>query len=526
MKKLLVSIALFIFALTSYSASKDWINIIDYGADNSGEELCGKVINECIETAHNNGGGTVYIPAGEYLTGPIHLKSNVTLHLEAGALVKFSNDFDLYLPFVQQRWEGTVMKSFSPLIYAHGQENIAITGRGKFDGQGRGWWRWYYENKKDPNVVPRHKYFDMWEEQNGDVVTEDYYWVTMKWRFFRPSMVQFFQCKNILIDGLTFVNSPFWTINPAFSENITIHNVTVFNPPSPNTDGINPTSCKNVRISNCHISVGDDCITIKSGRDIDGRKWATPTENVTITNCTMLNGHGGVVIGSEVSGDIRKITISNCVFDGTRRGIRLKSARGRGGIVEDIRVSNIVMKNIQDQALVFNLFYDPSAKPEPISERTPVFRNIHISDLTAVDVKKACTLYGIEEMPVQNISFNNINIQSQTGFEVNTGKNIEFHNVEVTTEKGPSFIIDNSSNLIISNVKSRKPIDDVPVINLNNVENTFITNNFPLEKTPLYINIEGEDSKDIFLQNNNFYNVKEIVKRSKEVKSKNIKIKK
>ncbi len=526
MKRYFIVLVLIFSTFNLFSTPLGWINIVEHGADNSGKELCGEIIKKCIETAYNNGGGTVYIPAGEYITGPIHLKSNVTLHLEAGALVKFSNDFDLYLPFVQQRWEGTVMNSFSPLIYAHGQENIAITGRGKFDGQGREWWRWYYDNKKDPNVIPRHKYFDMWEEQNGDVVTEEYYWNTMKWRFFRPSMVQFFQCKNILIEGLTFVNSPFWTINPAFSENITVHNITVFNPPSPNTDGINPTSCKNVRISDCHISVGDDCITIKSGRDIDGRKWATPTENVTITNCTMLNGHGGVVIGSEVSGDVRKITISNCVFDGTKRGIRLKSARGRGGIVEDIRVSNIVMKNILDQALVFDLFYDPNSVEEPISERTPIFRNIHISDLTAVNVKKACTLYGIVEMPVQNVSFNNINIQSETGFEVITGQNIEFHNVEVTTQKGPSFIVENSSNLIFNNVKSRKPIDEAPIINFQNVENAFLTNNFPLVKTPLFINIEGENSKDIFLQNNNFHNVKEPLKRSKEVKSKNIKIKK
>jgi polygalacturonase len=154
-------------------------------------------------------------------------------------------------------------------------------------------------------------------------------------------------CKNILIEGISIRNSPFWTVNPEFCENVTIHAVTINNPHSPNTDGINPESCNNVRISNCHITVGDDCITIKSGKDGPGRKTAVPAQNYTITNCTMLSGHGGVVIGSEMSGDVRKIVISNCVFDGTDRGIRIKSARGRGGVVEEIRVSNIVMKNIK-----------------------------------------------------------------------------------------------------------------------------------------------------------------------------------
>ena len=177
---------------------------------------------------------------------------------------------------------------------------------------------------------------------------------------------------------MTFQNSPFWTINPEFCDNVTISGITIFNPHSPNTDGINPSSCKNVHISNCHISVGDDCITIKSGRDEDGRKYGRPTENVTITNCTMLSGHGGVVIGSEMSGGIKKITISNCVFDGTDRGIRIKSARGRGGIVEDIRVDNVVMNTIKEEAFIMDLFYDKSNAVEPVSERTPIFRNIHI----------------------------------------------------------------------------------------------------------------------------------------------------
>ena len=186
--------------------------------------------------------------------------------------------------------------------------------------------------------------------------------------------------------------------------------VTIHNLPSPNTDGINPESCSNVHISDCHISVGDDCITIKSGRDLQARKLAKPCENITITNCTMLSGHGGVVIGSEMSGSVRKVTISNCVFDGTDRGIRLKSTRGRGGIVEDVRISNIVMSNIEKEALIFNLKYSKMPQ-EPKSDRTPVFRNIHVSGVTVVGVQTPINIVGLEEAPVSDIVLRDIHIK-------------------------------------------------------------------------------------------------------------------
>ena len=198
-------------------------------------------------------------------------------------------------------------------------------------------------------------------------------------------------------------------MNPEFSDNVTVHGITINNPLSPNTDGINPESCKNVHISDCHISVGDDCITIKAGRDYQARKIGVPCENITITNCTMLSGHGGVVIGSEMSGGVKKVTISNCVFDGTDRGIRIKSTRGRGGVVEDIRVSNIVMSNIKQEAVVFNLKYSKMQKEEK-TERTPTFRNIHISDMICRGVKTPIKIVGLEEAPISNISLKNINI--------------------------------------------------------------------------------------------------------------------
>jgi len=255
-------------------------------------------------------------PAGEYLTGQIHFNSNIRLYVDAGATLKFSTDFDDYLPMVLSRWEGTTGMNFSPLLYGYQIENITIEGRGVLDGQGQAWWEFYgklrQEKKKYGEVRTQSKWQKLHRKLNKETVVPDT-WMWDNNNFLRPSFIQFYDCKNIQIKDVTIINSPFWTVNPELCDNVTISGVTIKNPAdSYNTDGINPSSCRNVHISNCHISVGDDCITLKSGRDEDGRRIARPAENITITNCTMLNGHGGVVIGSEMSGDVRKVTISNC----------------------------------------------------------------------------------------------------------------------------------------------------------------------------------------------------------------------
>lgn len=413
-KKAILAI-FFLFSIL-FNASAAWIDMRKAGADASGKKLNTILINKTIDKLNTIGGGTLFFPAGTYLTGSIKLKSNITIHLEAGAILLFSDNFDDYLPYVEMRHEGVLMKSFSPLIYATDAENITIKGDGKLDGQGKKWWDELFKvmiDLKNNGVRDMNKYQKMWDEAN-DVKnlyadTNEDYTETLQRRFFRPPFIQTLRCKNIKIEGVTIVNSPFWTVNPEFSENITIEGLTIINPKSPNTDGINPESCKNVHISNCHISVGDDCITIKSGRDLQGRKINAPCENITITNCTMLSGHGGVVIGSEMSGSVRNITISNCVFDGTDRGIRLKSTRGRGGVVENIRVNNIVMRNIQREAIILDLKYS-NIPQEPKSDRTPIFRNIHLSNLTGVDVRIPIYIRGLEESPITDITISNIDI--------------------------------------------------------------------------------------------------------------------
>lgn len=411
------------------------------GADHKGKRLNTRLINRTIERLHRQGGGTLFFPAGTYLTAGIKMKSNITLDISSGATLLFSDDFDQYLPFVETRYEGVMMKSFHPLIYAVDAENITIKGEGKLDGQGYKWWMEFFRvfvDLRDHGVRDVNKYQRMWDEANDVKAlyaeTNEDYIKTLQRRFFRPPFIQMIRSRNIRIEGVTIVNSPFWTINPEFCDNVKIHRVTIINPKSPNTDGINPSSSRNVMISDCFISVGDDCITIKSGRDGQGRRIGVPSENITITNCIMLSGHGGVVIGSEMSGGVRNVVISNCVFDGTYRGIRLKSSRGRGGVVENIRVSNIMMRNIQREAIILDMKYSHMPE-EPVSERTPIFRNIHISGLTGVDVAVPIFIRGLEESPITDITLSDINFQSSKDPFFENIKRVELKNVIVNEQE-------------------------------------------------------------------------------------------
>jgi polygalacturonase len=503
-----------LLAICAYSPkvySQAYYNVMQYGAKNDSTKLATPAINKAIAAASKAGGGTVYFPAGKYLTGSIHLKSNITILIDAGAELHFSDNFDDYLPMVKSRYEGVDVISFSPLFYAYEAENISIIGRGLINGHGKKWWD-FVEGYKDNQ--PRSKWQLEFDRVNTNILLPDDP-KQMKRGFLRPPFIQPMFCKNVLIEGITIINSPFWTVNPEFCENVKVHAVTIMNPHSPNTDGINPESCKNVHISDCHITVGDDCITIKSGKDGPGRTMARPAENYTITNCTMLSGHGGVVIGSEMSGDVRKITISNCVFDGTDRGIRIKTARGRGGVVEEIRVSNIIMKNIREQAIVLDMKYTKTVV-EGVSERTPRFRNIHFSNITG-QVNQAGYLNGLEEMPIENISFNDINLDAKTGFSLQYSNKIEFHNVQVNTEVGPSLHANLVQDLTIDGFKSYSPHTNSAVIDLKNVKDLFLYNANPVKGTNTYLKLSGEGTANIAIGNNNFSNLNLAIEKTKEV---------
>lgn len=478
------------FLLAGFVTNAKVYDLVELGADKQGVKKCTSIINQAIEQAAADGGGTIFFPAGNYLTGPIHLKSNITLDMEAGALVLFSPDFDDYLPYVRVRYEGIFMNTFSPLIYAVGVENIAIKGEGTIDGNGKVWWTSIMDvmiDVRDNGKVSKpNKYQQRWVAENPDLVESNY----GRNQFFRPPFIQFIECENINIEGITIRNSPFWTVNPVGCNDVRISGITISNPDDGyNTDGVNPSSCSNVRISDCFISVGDDCITIKSGRDKYGRDYGKPCENITVTNCVMLAGHGGVVIGSEMSGGIKNVTISNCVFDGTDNGIRLKSARGRGGVVENIRVSNIVMRNIRKTGFIFNLFYDKGTQVEPVTERTPVFRNIHISDVTGVGIEKAGALTGIEEMPVEEISFSNIALKAKQGFIAQTGKNLHFSNVDIAVEEGPSFSFSDCRQVVLNDVRSGKPLPNQAIIEIDSSRQVLINNCYQLVPADVFTQI-------------------------------------
>lgn len=336
-------------------------------------------------------GGTVYFPSGRYVTGSIFLHSNMTIYLDAGAVLLGSECHEDYPMITQEDAPGYTRGGHCGLISAFGCENIAVHGRGVIDGRGFYWWNKVKSDLKRPRTI-------------------------------NPIL-----CTNVSVKDVTIINSPCWTLHPMCCNNVTIEGVTIKNPyDSPNTDGINPESCKNVRISNCHIDVGDDCVTLKSGTEDDLLQKQYACENITISNCTMAHGHGGVVIGSEMSGGVKNVVINNCIFQNTDRGIRLKTRRKRGGIVEDVVISNIVMEHVQ-AAITMNEYYICGAdvndieifdlEKREIDALTPRISNINISNIIGKDILGVgIYMYGLPELPISDVVMNNIDL-SVTGSE-------------------------------------------------------------------------------------------------------------
>lgn len=501
----LVTLSLgFCFAARSQSDSmpaSGWFDVRSYGAVPDGSTKSTEAVAKAIAAASAKGGGTIYFPPGVFLTGPIHLVSHISLYVDAGSVVKFSTNFDDYLPMVPSRWEGIEITNFSPLIYAQNAVGITIQGRGTLDGQGQAWWARLSEVRKMKPAVNNDKYAQEYNRLNPHPLVADSY-KTLQLAFLRPPFIQPFNCTNVLIEGVTIINSPFWTVTPVYCDNLTVHAVVIQNPLSPNTDGIDPDSCSNVHISDCHISVGDDCIAIKSGRDADGRRVGRPAINHTIDNCTMLSGHGGVVIGSETSGGVKNISIANCVFDGTDRGIRIKSARGRGAYIEDVRVANIVMRNIRDEALVITTFYEKSS-PEAVTERTPIFKNIHISGITG-DARIAADLSGLTEMPLDGISITDFNINASTGIGMLDVKNVGLHNVTVNVKKGPLVVANHADGLELDGVRTFTGDASQVLAHLSSVKNVFIHGCSVPEASKIAIQVTQESVNQLQLEGNHF----------------------
>ncbi|MBK8951017.1 MAG: glycoside hydrolase family 28 protein [Chitinophagaceae bacterium] len=466
---------------------KDTISIAKFGAVPDGYTLNTKSINDAINTVNKKGGGVVLVPAGLWLTGPVVIKSNVNLHLAQGATLLFTADKSQY-PLITANWEGLPqMRNQSP-VSATNAVNIAITGKGIIDGNGDPWravksdkltasqWKKLVasggvlsEDKK--TWYPSESFLKGSKmPANPGMITPDRdaaFYESIK-DFLRPNMVLFTKCKNVLLEGVIFQNSPAWCLHPLMCENLTVKNIFVKNPwYAQNGDGIDVESCKNVLIENSVFDVGDDALCMKSGRDAEGRKRGMPTENVIIRGCTVYSSHGGFVIGSEMSGGARNIYVSNCTFIGADIGLRFKTTRGRGGVVENIFIKDIYMKNIPAEAILFDMYYmakDPVAlvgekrelpkvEAKPVDETTPVFRNFYISNVYCNGAEKGIFVRGVPEMHVKNIVLENMVLQADKGIDVQEASNITFRNIKVISkETNPVVDVIQSDGLVFDNI--------------------------------------------------------------------------
>ena len=396
-----------------------------------------EVFAEAISSCHQAGGGTIVVPEGEWFTGPIHFKSNVHLKLESGAVISFSDDFEDYLPVVFTRWEGNECYNYSPLIYAQDCENIAITGQGKLVGNGEKWWPW----KKTQHAAAKELYD---AEYNG-IAVEDR--IFGREEGLRPQFIQPINSKNILIEGITIIDGPMWTIHPVYCENTIIRDLKIITA-GPNTDGINPDSCKNMLIEDCDFETGDDCIAIKSGINEDGRRVNKPTENLLIRCCKAKEGHGGVVIGSEMSGGVKNVHVHDCVFNGGERGIRLKSMRGRGGCVENLLFEDIEINNLRDQGIILNMYYDATTV-EPRSEMPPLFKNITVRSIKGKNIAQPVVLRGLPEKKMKDITLENIDLSGKEGLRASNLDGLYLKNINLRVEAEDHFDFKNVANLNI-----------------------------------------------------------------------------
>jgi polygalacturonase len=385
---------------------KDFV-ITDFGAKGDSITDCTEAFAKAIKACNEAGGGRVVVPTGKFSTGPIHLKSNVNLHISKDAKVLFSRDTKKYLPQVYTRFEAVELMNYSPLIYAYEQENIAVTGEGELNGQANdeNWWLWKGkwghagETREKKEGAPDQR------EANERLkkMAED--GVPVKDRIFgegdylRPNFIQPYKCKNVLIEGVIIKESPMWIIHPVLCENVTIRKVKVISH-GPNSDGCDPESCKDVLIEDCLFDTGDDCIAIKSGRDHDGRRVNVPSENSIVRNCVMKDGHGGVVIGSEISGNVRNVFAENCEMSSPNldRALRIKSNSRRGGIVENVYMRNVTVGAVADAVVRIYMFYAGET-----GDNHPTVRNIHVKNVTSKKSNYGIYIEAVDDYPVTDM---------------------------------------------------------------------------------------------------------------------------
>jgi hypothetical protein len=505
-------LALLLFAAVPLASAQTptSFNVVDFGAVPDGRTNDTAAIAKAVAAAHAAKGGTVAFPAGKYLTGSIILESNITLQLDAGSELLYSPD-PADSPIVASRWESTNAYTHAPLIYANGKVNVAVVGRGIINGQGAKWW--WRDGRSDPSRSEETRPAkDAWVKlfariEAGEKPGPEEFKLAAE--FLRPTLVEFNGCTNVLVEGVTLTESPMWLLHPLYSDNVNIRGVT-FLSTGHNGDGIDIDSSRDIRISDCFFSTGDDCIVIKSGRDVDGRRTARPTEHVAITNCVMYKGHGAVVIGSETSGDIRDVVASNIVSYGTWHGVRIKSMRGRGGVLENFRFNNFVVEDSTEAAIeITTLYQDQAAEANAdggtataLSERTPVFRNFAFSNFTITNAKQVASIHGLPEKAVEQLRFSDITATGVTGFVSDHTNDIELHNVRVEASTGSAFAFDQAQGIELEGVSSQTPQAGQPVVDLSNCSKVWLHASHAAPGTSIFLRHDGGDVGSIRLTDN------------------------
>ncbi len=462
-------------------------SIQDYGAVADGKTPNTQAFAQAIAACHDAGGGRVVVPAGQWYTGPIHLRSNVNLYLSEGAEIVFSDRFEDYLPPVLVRVGGIEIYNYSPLIYARDCENIAITGPGKLNGNAEAWWAW---SRKETRA-----FFEMGAQ---GVPVEERIFGTEE-AAIRPSFIVPFNCKNVLLEGFSIGSGPNWTIHPIYCENVIIRRVNVTTD-GPNNDGIDPDSCRNLLIEHCVFDTGDDCVVLKSGYNEDGWRVGKPTENVVMRFCQSKRGHGGLVIGSEMSGDVRNVYMHDCHFEGTERAIRIKSKRGRGGIVENIWARGLICKDMQREVAIMNMAYSADTR-EAQNTKAPVFRDIHISRIMGEGAPVAIKINALPDSPVENIFFQDIFIKSQKGVQCNFAKNVSFVHAMIAPQAGPTFQLGHCQDITLLDCGASPGTDvflDVTDTECRNIQ--ICESDLTDAQTPVSL-AEGADPETVIFKN-------------------------
>jgi polygalacturonase len=386
--------------------------------------------------------------------------------LEEGAVLSFIPDPEQYAP-VFSRWEGVECYAMHPCMFASGQEDITITGKGRIEGNGSVWWKFLQEKRAAGQSIPETPVEQKLAALNHGYQNQSGGGGGRNIQFLRPPLVQFFKCHRIRLEGITLEDSPFWTLHPVYCEDIEISGLTIRNPPdAPNTDGIDIDSCHRVIIENCRLSVGDDGIVIKSGAGEDGLRVNKSAADITIRNCTVEDGHGGVVIGSETAGGIASVLVERCLFRGTDRGIRIKTRRGRGGLIRDLVFRDLVMEN-NLCPLTINMYYKCGAAPEdrcfslgplPANPTTPAIKNVSISNIQAFGCRaSAGFIAGIPESPVENLLLRNCEFSTNEESSISPDESDMFLGIPSVREK--SIRVLNVKNLSIEDVTVRGPAE-------------------------------------------------------------------